>query len=502
MRTTIIQLDPFDNFISIKDKIAWSKTPRILLVWPNKGKIRLSSTDILLILRAAEDLGAHLSVVTDEPIIIKQLKSLGVSIFTSIPEAQKKPWRKPKIRNRSLIANKNEGTDRTDKIFNYSKNIQESPLINSTFTKWLIFLTGIISTLALILFFVPSANITIFPETEQQTIELNFRSNPSIQEINLSGAIPARIISIKIEDQLEGESNGIVRIPDRKASGKVLFRNLSDRRIVIPAGTIVRTEDEVSVRFETLGVFILPPGVESQVEVQIQSLAGGTIGNVPAGSIVSIENDLGGNVTVFNSIPTSGGVDVKTFTPTKQNYEQLRIELFDLIKLKAIEEIKKEYPNAFIIPIETVSIEEIIAEVRIPEVGDPAERHLLRIKAEISAWMVDENDFENAIKIIMDADLSENYKISDEKIVYKVEEGSISYINGSLSWDGIGSRKIIAQIDENGLVQKIVGKNMNVAMQLIASEVKSRSETEINIFPSFWKNIPFLASRINMVIDG
>ena len=41
MKTAIVQLDAFDNVISIREKISWSKTQRILLVWPNKGKIKL-----------------------------------------------------------------------------------------------------------------------------------------------------------------------------------------------------------------------------------------------------------------------------------------------------------------------------------------------------------------------------------------------------------------------------------------------------------------------------
>ena len=298
MKTAILQLDPFDNVISIREKIAWSKTQRILLVWPNKGKIKLSSMDIILILRSAERLGAQISVVTDEPVIINQLKELGVSIFSSIPEAQKKPWRKPRIRNRSFLAkNSEKNRNRLD----FDKKLQNQNLELSIYTRWLIFSVGVISTLFIIFIFIPSADISLSPVHQEQSIQMEFRSDPSVNEINLTGAIPFRIVEIEMESQLEGESTGIIRVPDEKASGEVTFRNLSDKEILIPLGTIVRTSGDPLIRFETTKDANLKPGVESQMDVPIICKSGGTIGNLPAGSITSIENDLGGNIVVINN---------------------------------------------------------------------------------------------------------------------------------------------------------------------------------------------------------
>jgi hypothetical protein len=36
MKTQIIQLESHDDIISIRDKMGWSQTSRILLVWPEK----------------------------------------------------------------------------------------------------------------------------------------------------------------------------------------------------------------------------------------------------------------------------------------------------------------------------------------------------------------------------------------------------------------------------------------------------------------------------------
>ncbi|PKO07688.1 MAG: hypothetical protein CVU41_00505 [Chloroflexi bacterium HGW-Chloroflexi-3] len=499
MKTVIIQLDPFDNVISIREKIAWSKTQRILLVWPNKGKIKLDPMDIILILRSAESLGAHISVVTDEPVIVNRLKELGVSIFSSIPEAQKKPWRKPKIRNRSLLSG---NSDRNWNQIKFDRKSQNPNKELSIHVRWIMFAVGLLSTILIIFIFIPSAQITLYPMLEEQAIQMNFRSDPSIKEINMTGAIPFRVIDIEMEGQLEGDSTGIIRIPDKKATGEVTFRNISDKEIIIPEGTIVRTGGDPLIRFETTKEAILKPGIESQIDVPILSLSGGTIGNVSVGSITSIENDLGGNIVVFNTDATYGGVDIKTFSPTENDYEKLKIELIELLKMNSIEEIRKTNPQVILIPEEAIKIDEIIAEERIPEVGDPAERHVLRIRANVSGWIFTEEDVKKSVELAMNADLNNQFYANEGDMRIDIIDNSVIFDESELQWEVKAKREISPCIDENFIIQSILGLKIETAKSIIKNEIKLSNDPVIVISPSFWKYLPFLPFRINMVIDG
>jgi hypothetical protein len=499
MKTAIIQLDPFDNVISIREKIAWSKTQRILLVWPNKGKIQLAPMDIILILRSAERLGAQISVVTDEPVIINQLKELGVSIFSSIPEAQKKPWRKPKIRNRSILS---KNSDRNWHQISFDRKSQNQNKELSIHVRWIIFVVGLLSTLFIILIFVPSAQITISPMLEKQSVQMNFRSDPTIEEISMTGAIPLNIVEIEIEGQLEGDSTGIIRVPDKKASGEVTFRNLSDREIFIPEGTIVRTGGDPLIRYETTKEAILKSGIESLIEVPVLCLSGGTIGNVPVGSITSIENDLGGNIVVFNNDAIYGGVDIKTFSPTENDYEKLKIELLELLELKSIEEIRATNPQAILVPENSIRIGEIIAEERIPEVGDPAERYVLRIRANVSGWVFTEEDVEKSVELAMNADLNSQFHANEGDIDIEIIDDSVIMNENGLQWEVYATREISPYIDENFVIQNVLGEKIETAKTIIKNEMKLSNDPIIVISPSFWKYLPFLPFRINMVING
>lgn len=499
MKTAIVQLDAFDNVISIKDKIAWSKTQRILLVWPNKGKIKLNEMDIILILRSSESLGAQIAVVTDEAVIINQLKELGISIFSSIPEAQKKPWRKPKIRNRSVYLEKAERNWNIKKL-EHNPQTQNPPI--SKLAQWIIFLSGILSTLLIVLIFLPSANIFLSPELEVQSIKMNFYSDPTIKDIDAAGTIPFTLIEIEIEGQLEGDSSGIIRVPDKKAVGTVTFRNLSDQEILVPIGTIVRTNTDPFIRYETTKKATLPAGIESQIDLPIISTTGGIVGNVPGGSISSIEDDLGGNLVVFNLNAITGGVDIKTLSPTEKDYENLKKELLEELINEAYKKMKANNPQAFLISEETIKVDKIISEERIPAVGDPAERHLLKIKANLSGWMIETEEIKKAVYRALDSDLTAQFSSGEGDLEIGLINDSVKFDQNKLSWDINSSRKITPTLDENQLKVNILGKEIKIAKSLIEDELNLSVEPVIEIFPSFWKYLPYFPFRINMVIDG
>jgi hypothetical protein len=359
-----------------------------------------------------------------------------------------------------------------------------------------------LSTILIIIIFIPSAQITLHPMNEEQSIQINFHSDPTIEEINMTGAIPFRIIEIEMEGQLEGDSTGIIRVPDKKATGIVTFRNLSDREIFIPEGTIVRTDGDPLIRFETTREVILESGIETQIEVPILCLSGGTIGNVPIGSITSMENDLGGNIVVDNTDATYGGVDIKTFSPTEIDYTKIKIELIELLKKNSIEEMRNTHPQAILIPEQTIKIDEIITEERIPEVGDPAERFILRIRANVSGWNFTKEDIEKTVALAMDANLNHQFFANEGDMDIEIIDDSVIFDENGLQWKVKATREISPYVDENFFIQRILGLKIETARSILINEINMRSEPVIVVSPSFWKYLPILPFRINMVFDG
>ncbi|MDO9087857.1 MAG: baseplate J/gp47 family protein [Anaerolineaceae bacterium] len=455
--------------------------------------------EIILILRAAEEIGTQLSVVTDDPVIRRQMQDLGVSTFGSIPEAQKRPWRKPKFINRSILKmEKVRQPLNLEYLENSKKALKEIP---STI-RWILFVTSILSFLLIIFIFIPSATVTIAPVQNDQDINMDFRSDLSIMQSTITGAIPASVVEIELESQLEGESTGIIRIPEKNANGEVTFRNLSDREITIPSGTIVRTTNEPFVRFQTTKEVNLDPGIESTINVSVICLQGGIIGNIPSGAINAIESDLGGNVTVINDKAMTGGVDIKTFSPTEGDYSRLKNELIKKMYDDVINEIQNSYPQALLIPKDSIVVKLIISEERLPEVGNPAERHVLKLKVIYSAWIILKEDVDKSIELALNANLSSQFLPVVDSINYQLNENSIEYSNNKVKWNASASRKIISKIDQQEIIKKIIGKSKSQASAIIMDEIPLQKEPVFEIFPKFMNFLPFLPYQITVVIDG
>ncbi|MDX1379438.1 MAG: hypothetical protein R3307_11355, partial [Anaerolineales bacterium] len=103
MKTQIITLESHDDLISVRDRLSWAKTPRILLIWPKHEKITLRQVDLKVLQRHAASLGAQLGLVTRERRVRADAEALGIPVFTSTGEAQRMAW--PKV-NRTRLQRK------------------------------------------------------------------------------------------------------------------------------------------------------------------------------------------------------------------------------------------------------------------------------------------------------------------------------------------------------------------------------------------------------------
>ena len=92
MKTQVIYLDSHDDIVSIRDRMAWAKSERILLVWPRRGQVDIRPLDLTLLRRHAESLGAQVGLVTRNAELRSAAREEGISFFSGVIAAQKKAW--------------------------------------------------------------------------------------------------------------------------------------------------------------------------------------------------------------------------------------------------------------------------------------------------------------------------------------------------------------------------------------------------------------------------
>src|SRR5512146_2372941 len=92
MKTQIIALEAHDDFISVRDRMSWAKSPRILLVWPKYEKITLRAADLRILQQHAATLGAEMGVVTRRGDVRRDAERFGIPVFGSAAAAQRQAW--------------------------------------------------------------------------------------------------------------------------------------------------------------------------------------------------------------------------------------------------------------------------------------------------------------------------------------------------------------------------------------------------------------------------
>ena len=108
---------------------------------------------------------------------------------------------------------------------------------------------------------------------------------------------------------------GISRFPATSATGEVTFTG--DEGIGVPEGFLVQTPD--GIVFEVLEGGTIDN--TEQINLEVQAIDVGTIGNVSENRITEIVNPLAGLNSVNNSDPISGGSNVESDDALRERYE-------------------------------------------------------------------------------------------------------------------------------------------------------------------------------------
>src|ERR1044071_383921 len=116
MKTQIIMLESHDDLISVRDRMSWAKTPRILLVWPKYEKVTLRQVDLKILQRHALSLGAQLGLVTRTRRVREDAEALKIPVFASTGQAQRVAWPRPRRRKLFYHAPRKDLRDQREQL--------------------------------------------------------------------------------------------------------------------------------------------------------------------------------------------------------------------------------------------------------------------------------------------------------------------------------------------------------------------------------------------------
>jgi len=475
----------------------WSQTPRVLLVWPERGRVLRSRLDLILLERYCSSHGSQLALLTQDAEVIFQAGEAGIPVFQTRRTAQLQPWRKSfrEFKRREI-------EDRAVEVREYDFYSRDSKPVHKELPLWTrisIFIAAVLAVLAIAGMLLPSAAISIETEISQKTLVIPIRAIIGENQILLSGQVPAQELSIQIEDLQSIPSSGTTAIPSEYAQGKVVFTNLGEEAITIPENTILSTNSENPVQFLTSETGKLPPDTSESITVNVTAIDPGKSGNVLADQITTISTTLQAEVSVTNPLPTSGGTDIYISAPNSSDRRRLSrnlsLSLKDLARLEILELLGQD--DILLTP--DLEDFEIIDEIFNPEEGSPGiELHLekkvaffvlyasggdlLSLATDLVKAQYQEGNFEPLLDSITLSHLSAPNPEDSQYYSWEME----------VIWN---EQKIM---DHNKILQMVVGKKPLDAVTLLQEDMDLDAPPQIELRPTWWFRIPALPFRISI----
>jgi hypothetical protein len=505
VKTQIIQLEPYDDTISIKDKMGWGQTTRILLVWPLRTNLLDRKLDLVLLKRHSAFLGAQLACVTRDNNIRFQANRLGIPTFSSIRKAEKSYWRQPRKRgqkSKKPLPEQIALQDRETTSYNLDElrkkaHPSQPGWLTHLATRIAFFTAGVLGLLAIAALFVPSAKIYILPRSQTQQLNIQVHASPAYEQVDLSGSVPVHWSNVIVEGRGSVLSTGSTQIPKDAASGSVRLINLTEDVITVPAGTIVATEKPDPIRFATTQEATILSGTEGDT-VPIIALVPGTTGNISAGSIVAIEGPLGLDLTVSNPNATRGGSTYSAPSPNESDYQSIYNDLFlDLQDTSLNEILASLMPGDVLIDPDPILIE-VLEETYDPEEGQPADRVSLTLRLEFQAPVVSQQDLKTLGEAALAANLPSGFSPVPESLTIQQISQPEPKEQGNASWQIQAEWQIQAQLNPAQATRLVLGLPAQQAIQRLDEQLPLEQPAQITLTPSWWPRLPILPFRIDV----
>jgi hypothetical protein len=493
MKTQVIQLDSHDDVTSVRDKMAWAKTERILLVFPRSPRILKRTLDLRLLKRHAVTLGAQLAIVVRSDELRRAAENSNIPVFATTESAQRRDWEKekPPARPKPRLARPDLRRMRREV---FPPEARWRSIIG---LRLLFFSLAVLAIFAVLSLFIPSANIQLSPTTRLQSLTFTVSAGLHVTSVNLAGSLPARLTSVVVEHNKTIAATGSVAIPDARAQGSVSFKNLTTGLEGIPAGTLVSTQANPPVRFATTADAVVDAGVGKTVDVPVQAVEAGSTGNLPADALVAFEEvDLGTSLAVTNPYPTTGGTDrtaaIQTAADRSRIHRALLTELLEECKT----DLQQTLSTGDLTFPDTLVVSQVLSETYIPAEGQSGDTLSLTLRLQChqqyAAWI----DVNALAEMSLDADLPTGYAPASAELTIVPASMPRTDADEITRWDVRVQRILYAQLDPQTAVQLSLGRTPAHAVQRLNESLPLEESAVIRVNPGWWPWLPLVPFRI------
>ena len=375
----------------------------------------------------------------------------------------------------------------------------------------LLFLTAII-TAALVFVILPKATVVVFPKTEIVTRDMKISLSSVVQTPDANKLIlPAVKVdqTVNVADKFQSQGQNQV---GNKATGTIKIYNFTKVPINLKAGTTVLTvgSKTYSLDNDVLGLKPTEYLNARTKEVDLSSLGqpvdvtasqGGDDYNLPGGTRMEISNQVFGSRPQLLYAKTdseiSGGttryLSVISSDDITQAQAKLQKEALDQVRQKLSLSGQILADGAY-----SATVSQFGTDNQ-PGVQTPSFQGSLTVQITGLAFKLD--DLNNLINERISQTLSANKSLekpSLDQIQYSAQELDLNNQLAVLSAHFQG--KAVYNLDLKGVTPEMVGKSQ-AQVNDILNKRGEIEKVEITLAPVWQKNFPWLASKINLIVN-
>jgi hypothetical protein len=497
MKTQIITLESHDDLISVRDRLSWAKTPRVLLVWPRYEQVTLRALDLKVLQRHADSLGAQLGLVTRRVPVQREAEALGIPVFESTTAAQKGVWPAQAARSRRVP----RPPRRDLRELRQQAQPAEAGWRANLAVRVAVFAVGVLAVLALAALFVPRAAITLHPESQVQSLVVPVIANPELESVFVTGSVPARTESVIVGGSRTIPIIGQITVPQTRARGVAHFQNLTDAEVAIPAGTVIFTLDDSPVRFMTLNATRLTAGVDHFVEVPIEALTSGASGNLTSDALQAIEGSVGLSAAVTNPEPTEGGSDRSAIGASEEDRLELRESLFDELTSQAEVNLQSQVQGDDLLLLDTLQVSQTLEDSFNPPADQPGTSLTLNLRLEFTVQAVSTQDLKELARFALDSAIPAGFASAAEPLSIESVSAPVTDEDGTTRWQMKTERRLIRELEAGRVLNLARGMSPESARLALGRGLALESPPEIELTPDWWPWLPLIPFRISVATE-
>lgn len=493
-----LPIEADDSLARLRAAITHAEAERLLLV-PN-GKIGDLTNGLWLkaLAREADRSGKQLALLTNAAPLRRAAQRLTIRTFASEEAAERADWGEafapPALRDDELLAER-----RAERIA-----LGGSPIgswNDRLITTGLLF-AGAILLGALMLLLIPGATIALQPETQALSVALPVIVDSGSEEVNLdTETIPSDVQIAAVEGQLSGPTTGRRDIPATRATGQVLFINVTGGNVAIPSGTIVSTSAGTPVRFRTTADVTLPATVNGTATAPVEAELPGPSGNVQPFQIRIIEGSAAASARVLNEGAFEGGDVQQQNVVTQADKDLLLAQLTQQLITSGENELRRrlaeESPDVTLLP-GSLTIE-ITAETYSHALDAATDNLTLDLRATVAGVAISATGLDSLGRAALRERVPEGYQLDTESITMtpgEAQRGGDGLLRLALRAEGEATARVLpSQVRE-----LVLGKPLDEAYRVLEGELPLAAKPQISLSPGWWSRLPLVAIRIDVTM--